>query len=154
MPLARMDCASSASRSLWKARRGCSGLGSMEATGMFCAASAWAGASGRGAGAGVRVGRSALMPLPSALREVSGLFMFEDLFGELDIAFGAAGTGIVGQDRFAETGRLRQADASGNDGFENLFVEEFLQIGGNLPGQVGPVVEHGQQNPGDLQRVL
>src|SRR5690242_11231044 len=104
IPLARMDWASSASFSWSKARRGWSGLGSMLALGMVCAASvcgAWVSA-GTAMGV-VRAGMRALMPLPSALR-VSGLFMVEDLFGEFDVAFGAPRTGVVSEDRLAETG--------------------------------------------------
>ena len=46
--------------------------------------------------------------------------MVENLFGEFDIAFGPAGAGVIGQDRFAETGRFGQADAARDDGAEDL----------------------------------
>ena len=92
-------------------------------------------------------------PLPSTLRGFSVLFMVENLFCELDVAFRAFGAGIVGENRLAETGRLGQANASRNYGFEDLISEELLQIGCDLPGQVGPVVEHRQENAFDFEGV-
>src|ERR1035438_1439131 len=154
MPLTRMDCANSASLSAWKTRRGCSGLGSMLSIGTFCAVSSGAGSSGGGAMAVVRAGMRALMPLPSALRVASGLLMVQNLFGEFDVTFGAAGTRIVSQNRFAEARCFRQAHAARNDRLENLILEELSQIVGDLPRQVGAVVEHGQQDSSDLQRML
>src|ERR1700694_5917933 len=88
---------------------------------------------------GVRVGRRALMPLPSALRGFSVLLMSEYLFGEFDIAFGAPGAGVVAKDGLAETGCLRQPDAARDHGLEDLVVEEFLKVSGNLAGEVVPV---------------
>ena len=53
--------------------------------------------------------------------------MFENLFGELDVAFGSAGAGVVGQDRLAETGGLGQADAAGNDGLKIWSLKNSLR---------------------------
>src|SRR5512140_988434 len=86
------------------------------------------------------------MPLPSALRGLSGLFMVQNLFRQLDVAFRASGTGIVTQDRFAKAGGLRQTDAPWDHGLEELVLEEFLQIRCYLPGEVGSIVEHRQQD--------
>ena len=80
--------------------------------------------------------------------------MVENLFGEFDIAFGAVGAGVVGEDRLAETGGFGQADAAGNDGFEDLVFEELPQVGGDLAGEVGPVVEHREQNAFDFERMV
>jgi hypothetical protein len=111
--------------------------------------------SGGVAGGGFRVGRRALTPLPRALRGgFSALLMGEDLFGEFDVTFGSARAGVVGEDRFAETGRLGQADAAWNHRSKNLVPEELLKVGFHLAGQVGAVVEHGQQNALDAQGVL
>ena len=80
--------------------------------------------------------------------------MVEDLFREFDIAFGPAGAGVVGEDGFAETGGFGQADAARDDGLEDLVLEEVAQVGGHLAGQVGPVVEHGEQDALDFERVV
>ena len=50
--------------------------------------------------------------------------------------------------------RLREADAARNYGFEDLVMKELLQILGNLPREVRPVVEHGQQDSLNLQFML
>ena len=80
--------------------------------------------------------------------------MVEDLFGEFDVAFCPLGAGVIGEDRFAETGRFGQPDAAGNDGPEDLIFEEFPEVGGHLAGEVGPVVEHGEEDAFDGQGVL
>src|SRR5260370_25907288 len=128
IPLARMDCASSARRSSWKTRRGCSGLGCMSSVAMFSEDSRGsAGVWGTGAGGGVwvRVGSSAPIPLPSALRGCSVLFMVEDLFGQFNIAFVPLGSGVIDQHDIAEAMRFGQADAAGNDGAEDFLLEDF-----------------------------
>ena len=80
--------------------------------------------------------------------------MVEDLFGEFDVAFRPFGAGVIGQDGFAETGRFGQADAAGDDGPEDLVLEEFPQVGGHLAGEVGPVIVHGEENAFDGEGVL
>src|SRR6185369_15112947 len=99
-----MDCASSSRRSFWKTRRGWRGLASMASIGTVRSAASTA--TGAGGGACVRLPSSVFMPLPSALRGFSVLFMVEDLFGESNVAFGAAGTGVIAQDRLTEAGGL------------------------------------------------
>src|ERR1035438_4072303 len=158
IPLARIDWASSSNRLSSKTRRGCSGFGSMASTGRWSADSCGSHGSGDGMGAGcgmwVRVGRSAPIPLPSARRGCSDLLMVEDLFGESDIAFRPLGSGVIGQDGFAETGRFGQANAAGDDGAEDLVFEELAQVGGHLARKVGPVVVHGQEDAFDGERML
>src|ERR1035441_8111254 len=153
MPLARMDCASSDRRSLWNMRRGCSGLGSMLSIGMVSDASSFGAGEGTGWFVG-RVGSRALRPLPSALRGFSVLFMVEDLFGQPDIAFGALGAGVVSKNGFAETGRLGQANAAGDDGGEDLVFEELSEIGRDLAGEVRAIVVHGEEYTLHLQWML
>src|ERR1035437_8579138 len=115
-----------------------------------------AGAGGMGAGGWmwVRVGRSAPIPLPSARRGCSGLLMVENLFGESDIAFRPLGSGVIGQDGFAEAGRFGQTYAAGDDGPEYFIFEEIAEVGGHLTGEVGPVVVHGEEDTFDGQGVL
>src|ERR1019366_7256637 len=130
----------------------------MASTGRWSADSCGSHGSGDGMGAGcgmwVRVGRSAPIPLPSARRGCSDLLMVEDLFGESDIAFRPFGSGVIGQDGFAETGRFGQAYAARDDGPEDLVPEELAEVGGHLPGEVGPVVIHGEEDAFDGEGVL
>src|ERR1039457_1799338 len=154
MPLARIDWASSPRRSGWKTRRGCRGFGSMSVMETGCGFSSRSAAGGWWRGACVRVGSSVLMPLPSALRGLSGLFMVQNLLRQLDVAFRAPGTGIVAQDRFAEAGGFRQADAAGDHGPEDLVMEEFLQVRGHLTGEIRTVVEHRQQDALNEERMM
>src|SRR5688572_19081482 len=106
MPLDLIDCASSASLSAWKTRRGCSGLGSIESIGTVRAADSSAGCGAAGE-AVLRGGRSEPRPLPSTLREVSVLLMVQDLLGKLDITFRALRAGVIGQNRLPEAGGFR-----------------------------------------------
>src|SRR5689334_10637831 len=113
--------------------------------------------SSRGAGGGalsdgatVRPRIRASRPLPSTLR-VSSLLMIEDLLGEFDIALRSLGSGIVAQDGLAKARGLGQPDTAGDDCAEDLVLEELPQVIGDLPGEVGPVVEHREKDAGDLQ---
>src|ERR1039458_8244268 len=115
-----------------------------------------AGVEGTGAGGGVwvRVGKSAPIPLPRARRGCSGLCMVEDLFGEPNIAFRPFGSGVVGEDGFAETGGFGQPDAAGDDGAKDLILEEFPYVGGHLAGDDGAVVVQGEEDGCDGQGML
>src|ERR1035438_4821669 len=147
-----MDCASSSRRLVWKTRRGCRGLGRIWSIGMVredSRGSAGVGGMGASGGVGERVGKSAPIPLPRARRGCSGLCMVEDLFGELDIAFRPLGSGVVGEDGFAEAGGLGQSDAAGDNGLEDLILEEFPEVGGYLAGEVSAVVVHGEEDAFD-----
>ena len=64
----------------------------------------------------------------------------------MDIAFGAFGSGIVRDDGLAEAGCFREADAPGDDGLEDLGAEKFLEIAGDLTGEVGAVVKHREED--------
>src|ERR1700723_3042684 len=93
------------------------------------------GAGGTGVTGG-RVGRSALRPLPSTLRALSGLVTVQNLLCQLNVTFRTLGTGVIGQNRLAKARGLSQANAPRNDGLEDLVFEEIAQVGGNLPGQI------------------
>src|ERR1035441_765147 len=113
-------------------RRGCRGFGSMESMGTEETVSPGTGSGGGWGGA--RVGRRALRPLPSALRGASTLFMVQDLFRELDVAFRATGAGIVSENGLTKAWRLREADAAGDNGAEDLVAEKVAKVGRHLPG--------------------
>src|SRR5579885_1419938 len=101
-----------------------------------------------------RVGSRADSPLPRALRCLSvPVFMFQDLLGELDIAFRTSGTRIVNQNWLAVTRRLSELYAPRDDRCEDITRKELLEIVGDLPGQVGPIIVHGQENSLDLKRM-
>src|SRR6185437_12579222 len=51
----------------------------------------------------------------------------------------------------AVAGSLGQADAARNDSLEDLVAKKLAQIGGHLPGEVHPFVEHGEQDAFDSQ---
>src|SRR4051812_904425 len=110
MPLARIDAASSCSRSGSKTRLGWTGLASISSMrivwGLTAAAGAEAAAAGSATGA-LRVGRRAVNPLPSALRGPSGgLFIGENLLGQLNVGLGSFRANVVTQDWLAVAGRL------------------------------------------------
>src|ERR1017187_2130088 len=89
----------------------------MEWIGTVCAAGSVTGPVGAGTGCG-RVGSSVPRPLPSALRGWSGLFMVQNLFRQLDVAFRAPRAGVIRQDWLAEARRFRQPYAPWNDGLD------------------------------------
>src|SRR5438477_10893713 len=114
MPFARIEFASSCIRSGSNTRLGCTGLGSISSIRIRL------GVSGIGAGCGAaaaeaeavgRFGRSAVRPLPNALRGPSGgLFISEYLLGQLDITFGSFGANIVADNRLTVAWRLGEPD--------------------------------------------
>src|SRR5690242_12931675 len=127
MPLALIDCESSASFSESKVRRGWSGFGSIASTETKVGSSLFADSSsgsGGGAGACVREERRAFRPLPSTFRGFSLLFMVQNLFRKLDIALGAFGARIVPKDGLTKTRRFSQSNTSWDDGLENLIPKE------------------------------
>src|ERR1700722_123684 len=137
-----MDWASSSIRSVWKIRLGCSGFAAIESIGS-CVTSSPARGSSAEDGVGGRVGNRAVSPLPSARRGLSAfLFTCEDLLGETDVAFGAAGADVIGQDSHPVAGRLSQANAPRNNGLEDLVAEEVFEVGCDLAGQICAIVEH------------
>ena len=70
----------------------------------------------------------------------------EEFGGEFGVGFGAARAGVVEGDGFAVTGGLGEADVAGNGGFEEFFLEEVAEVGGDLLGEVGAVVGHGDED--------
>src|SRR5689334_17949451 len=80
--------------------------------------------------------------------------MVENLFGKLNITFGAFGTRIVRENRFAETRSFRKSNAARNHGLEHLILKELFQIRRNLARQVRAVVKHREQNAFDFERML
>src|SRR5215472_14059563 len=73
------------------------------------------------------------------------------LLGQADVAFGAAGADIIQQYGLSITGRLRQPDVAGNDGGQQLLLEELLQFLADLLGQVGSLVVHGHDHAFNFQ---
>src|SRR5574340_475 len=80
--------------------------------------------------------------------------MVQAFLRESNIGFRAARARVIGQKRLAETRRFGQSHAAGNDGSEYLVTEKFLEVRRHLPGEIRAVVEHGEQDAGDLQRVV
>src|SRR5277367_3909585 len=129
IPFVCMELANSCRRPGSKVMRGCNGLGSICKIGRTATrtpAGAWgAGAAGSGSVCTL-VGRRAESPLPSALRCLSGaLFMSQDLLCQLNVAFSAAGSDVIGDYRLAETGGLCQAYTARDNGLEDLIFEEL-----------------------------
>src|SRR5512142_661713 len=115
---------------MWSTARRVTGPGAGAAAGSWC--------SGRGA---VRLGRSAVRPLPSALRGFSMVLLIrKDLLGQFDIALGSFGAKVVYEDRLAEAGCFGEADASGDDGLEDLGTKELAEVVSDLAGEIGAVV--------------
>jgi hypothetical protein len=56
---------------------------------------------------------------------------------------------VVEHDGHAMAGGLGQADIARNDGFEYLRTEEAAEIGGDLLGERGAVVIHGEKDAFD-----
>src|ERR1041385_1893878 len=149
IPLARIDCASSLKLSASKTRRGCTGFGSISDTATDTILSVPSvGASAGGAAAG-RVGSSAVRPFPKTPLG----FILQSLLSELDVPLRPARPYVVGQNRLAMTRCLSQPHAPRDHRVENLIPEKSFQIRCHLPGQVGPIVKHRQQNPFDLERM-
>jgi hypothetical protein len=80
--------------------------------------------------------------------------MIEDFLGELNVAFGPFGARVVGENGLPEAGGLGKSYAAGDECFENLVSEEFPEVGGDLAGEVGPVIEHGEEYAFDAEVVL
>src|SRR4029077_12135494 len=89
---------------------------------------------------------SAPSPRPSAFLGIGN-----NLLGELRVAFCALAMNIVENDRFPETWRFRQAHIARNDAFKDLRSKECAQVRGDLPGERGSLVVHGEEDSLDLQ---
>src|SRR6058998_2826281 len=96
-----------------------------------------------GAGSGMRL----LSPLPSAC-----LFISPDhLTGQIQVRLRALGADVVQHDRLAEAWRFPETHIAGHDRPVDSVLEERLDVGDHLAGQVRPLVEHGQKNPIELE---
>src|SRR5260370_17840258 len=165
-PLARIDWASWASAAVWKLDRGCRGLGSMASisisikavagwAGAMAAATAAAGVGSSACFCGWVAGSRAERPLPSAFRGGSVfLLMLENFFGEFDIAFGAARSGVVKKDWLPVAGRFRQPDASLNDRIEDLILKKLFEVVRHLLCHFRTIILHGQQDAFDSEVVF
>src|SRR6202171_3938901 len=129
MPFAMSESASSWSRAGSNTVRGCNGLGSIRSMETTLAGAPSGAGTSSGSTAVGRAGSSAERPLPNALRGLSGaLFMSQDLLCKLYVALGAAGAKVVGEDRFAETGGLREPDAARDYGLKYVLIEELAKV--------------------------
>ena len=77
---------------------------------------------------------------------LSMLLRVEELEGQVAVGFGSAGAGVVEGYGFAVAGGFGEADVAGDDGLEELFAEEISEVVGDLLGEVGAVVVHGEQD--------
>src|SRR5687767_1793141 len=157
MPLARMESASSRSRSAWKIDRGWTGFGSI-----------WSICISFGGGCrnfGLfgdsectstgRVGISEERPLPKAFRGCSGMLVFlQNFLCQFDITFGTTGSHVVEQDRLTVAWGFREPHASRNSSTKDLVFKECSQVVGYHSGQVRSIIKHGQQNAFNLERVV
>jgi hypothetical protein len=80
--------------------------------------------------------------------------MIQYLFRELNIALCAPRTGVVSQNRLPKAGRFRQSNAAWNHCAEDLFLEKAFKVSGNLASEVGPVVEHSEQDAFNTKGML
>src|SRR3989442_6802002 len=97
-------------------------------------------------GSGMRL----LSPLPSAC-----LFISPDhLPGQVQVRLRALGTDVVKHDRLPEAGRFTESHIARHDRPIHPVLEEGFDVGDYLAGQVGPFVEHGQENTIQLERRL
>src|SRR5712671_3576143 len=95
----------------------------------------------------VTSGMRLLRPFPSAC-----LFMtFDHLARQAHVGLGALRFDVVKEDRAAEARRLPQPDIAWDDGGEHPLLEEFANVVDHLAGEIGPVVEHREQDPVDNQ---
>src|SRR6267378_3380995 len=95
------------------------------------------------AGSGMRL----LSPLPSAC-----LFISPDyLAGQVQVRLRALGTDVVQHDRLAEAWRLSQPDVARHNRPIQPVLEKGLDVGDDLAGQIGPLVEHGEQDAVELE---
>src|ERR1700688_3705355 len=128
MPFARIDAASSSSRSAWKIVLGCKGFAWIASIGRREGAESRA-ADGAAADS-IRLGRagsSVERPLPSTLRDLSlTLFICKDFLGEFNIALCTARTRVVHQDWLPITGGLREANGSGDHCIQNIISEKVF----------------------------
>jgi hypothetical protein len=74
----------------------------------------------------------------------------QEFSGQLEVGLGAARTPVVKSNGPPVTGSLGQTDISRNDGLEEAIFEVFAEGLGDLLGQIGAVVIHGEEDALDL----
>ncbi len=62
------------------------------------------------------------------------------------IGLGSPGAGVIERNGFAVAGGLGEADIAGDGGLEDAVVEEADEVFADLLGEVGSVVEHGEED--------
>src|ERR1041384_1039535 len=93
---------------------------------------------------------SLLSPLPSACLFIAP----DDLAGEIEVRLRALGPDVVQHDRFSEAGSLPQPDIARNDGPEDSLLEEGADVSDDLPGQVGALVVHREEDSVELEPLV
>ncbi len=73
----------------------------------------------------------------------------DELLGQLQVGFGAAGVGIVDDGGLSVAGRFGETDVARDRGLAHEVAEEAAKLGGNGLRQVGAVVEHGEDDAFD-----
>ena len=76
----------------------------------------------------------------------------EELGGKVAVGFGTARLGVVDGDGLAVTRGFCQADVAGDSGGEELVLEELAEVGGDLLGEVGTVIDHGEDDAFKAER--
>src|SRR5207237_4669717 len=69
---------------------------------------------------------------------------------ESAISAGAGAARVVLENRFPEAGRFAQPDRARNDRIVNATAKMLSHFVDHLPAQIGPAVEHGNDDPTDL----
>ena len=78
------------------------------------------------------------------------LFPRQILVRQLEIRLGSAGAAVINCHGLAiRLGASGQPDIPGNHGLEEAILEKLAQCLGNLLGQIGAIVIHGQQHAFD-----
>ena len=75
----------------------------------------------------------------------------EEFEGEFAVGFGSSGFGVVEGYGFSVAGGFSEAYVAGNAGGEELVVEEGFEVFGDLLGEIGAVVVHGEEDAFERQ---
>src|SRR5205085_12591450 len=73
---------------------------------------------------------------------------------ESAISAGAGAARVVLENRFPEAGRFAQPDRARNDRIVNATTKMLSLFVNHLSAQIGPAVEHGHDNPTDLDVIV
>src|SRR5580765_2199301 len=162
IPLARIDSASSESRSATNSVLGCNGL----AWRLARSASRWPVVRGSPS----FPGRSADNPRPSVFRLSfitlsparaafpvrarpfsPGPSSSQDLRRQAQVRLRAFGLDVIRDYRLSERRSFREPDAPRDHGPEDPVAEMGANVFGDLVREVGPLVVHRQENPSDIE---